>query len=93
MEEETKLLKKEKKTMAIVMAVAGLMIWFFIDSGSSIVQSLLKGLGILLFIYGLFSTKKRPKWSELSFYQKMIKVVLIAILVLLFLIIFLADQI
>ena len=79
-------LNKQIKFLAIVMTITGIFIWFYSDSDKGIIQDLLKGMGIFLFIVGVtnISRIKINKWSELSEKQKVFKVAAIIILTLLF---------
>tara|TARA_Y100000310_G_C20278983_1_gene621681 strand:+ start:365 stop:646 length:282 start_codon:yes stop_codon:yes gene_type:complete len=81
---EVSLFKKEK-FLAVVMIFAGVVVWFFSDSDKGLIQDLVKGVGIFLFLVGLINIRglKDQRWSQLSDRQKQFKVVALVVLVLL----------
>jgi len=81
------------KTISLVMFVAGILVWFLIDSSKPLAHDLLKAIGFFLFGYGLISLMKWKPWGMLSakekkmrimFYATIGLIILITILVLLF---------
>tara|TARA_Y100000310_G_C20648734_1_gene798178 strand:+ start:1605 stop:1880 length:276 start_codon:yes stop_codon:yes gene_type:complete len=53
--------EKRNKFNGILMIVIGAIFWFFIDTTSSLIQDILKGLGIFLFLYGIINLNNLDK--------------------------------
>jgi predicted nucleic acid-binding Zn ribbon protein len=82
----------EKKTLAFVMFLAGILVWFLIDVTKPLAHDLVKAIAFFLFGYGMISLSKWKKWSELSSREKKMRIaffiilalILVAVVILLF---------
>ena len=81
--------ESDHRTLALVMFIAGILVWFLIDSTKSLAHDLLKAIGFFLFGYGLLSLTKWKPWSILSSREKKMRIVFFAIIALILLGIFL----
>lgn len=68
------------KTIALVMFVAGILVWFLVDSSKPLAHDLLKAIGFFLFGYGLISLMKWKSWGMLSSNEKKMRVLFYAII-------------
>jgi hypothetical protein len=73
----------EGKTLALVMFMAGIIIWFLIDSSKPLAHDLVKAIAFFLFGLGLINLCKWKPWSELSSREKKMRIVFLAIIILL----------
>jgi len=62
--------EKNRKILATILAICGVLVWFFVESEKEIIIDILKGLGIFMFIMGLASFNKfesQEKKKQMSF--------------------------
>lgn len=78
--------EKQRKFAAITMTVCGIFIWLMSDSDKSIVQDLIKGIGIFLFIYGASTINKNNLCTGLTPEQKKKKMIALSVLTVLLII-------
>jgi hypothetical protein len=70
----------DHKTLALVMFIAGILVWFLIDSTKPLAHDLLKAIGFFLFGYGLLSLMKWKPWNVLSSREKTMRIIFFVII-------------
>ncbi|HJX05273.1 MAG TPA: hypothetical protein VJ461_01025 [Candidatus Nanoarchaeia archaeon] len=73
----------DKKTIAFVMMLAGVVIWFLIGSEKPLANDLIKGISFFMFAYGAVVLSRQKPWSQLSQREKKMRLWFILIVALL----------
>jgi hypothetical protein len=71
--------ESDNKTIALVMFIAGIIVWFLIDSTKPLAHDLLKAIAFFLFGYGLICLMKWKSWGILSAREKKMRIIFYAI--------------
>jgi len=74
--------ESDNRTLALVMFVAGILVWFLIDSKRPLAHDLLKAVGFFLFGYGLICLSKWKPWRVLSSKEKKMRILFFIIIAL-----------
>lgn len=77
--------ESDNKTIALVMFIAGILVWFLIDSTKPLAHDLLKAIAFFLFGYGLICLMKWKSWGMLSAREKKMRIIFYAIIALILL--------
>jgi predicted nucleic acid-binding Zn ribbon protein len=78
----------DKKTIAFVMMMAGVIIWFLIGADKPLAQDLIKGISFFMFAYGAVVLSKQKPWSQLSQREKKMRLWFMLIIALLLILTF-----
>ncbi len=82
MNKQTNQIERERKTLAIIMAVAGAIVRIFTSYKKGFVDDIVRGVGIFLLVFGVSKISEQKQWSELSAKEKKIKIAIIVALAL-----------
>jgi hypothetical protein len=85
----------DKKTLALVMFIAGVLVWFLVDSVKPLAHDLVKAIGFFLFVYGMIGLSKWKPWPQLSSKEKKMRIIffiIIAVLIISAVLIFLLRK-
>ncbi len=74
--------ESDNRTLALVMFVAGILVWFLVDSTRPLAHDLLKAVGFFLFGYGLICLSKWKPWHVLSSKEKKMRILFFIIIAL-----------
>ncbi|MBN2459863.1 hypothetical protein JXB28_06275 [Candidatus Woesearchaeota archaeon] len=69
-----------QKRIAFVMMIAGIIMWFLMDSTMPLARDMMKGISFLLFGYGAIVLSKQKPWRQLSEREKKMKMLAMAII-------------
>jgi hypothetical protein len=64
-----------EKRLALAMFIAGILVWFLIDSDKPLARDLLKGIAFFLFGFGIISLNKWKRWSEMTKREKNMRMI------------------
>jgi hypothetical protein len=70
----------DKKTLALVMFIAGILVWFLVDSAKSLAHDLVKAIGFFLFVYGMISLSTWKPWAQLSSKEMKMRIIFFIII-------------
>ena len=70
----------DKKTLALVMFIAGILVWFLVDSAKPLAHDLVKAIGFFLFVYGTISLSTWKSWAQLSSKEMKMRIIFFIIM-------------
>jgi uncharacterized membrane protein len=70
----------DKKTLALVMFIAGILVWFLVDSAKPLAHDLVKAIGFFLFVYGTISLSTWKPWAQLSSKEMKMRIIFFIII-------------
>jgi len=76
-------INSENKTLALITFIAGIIMWFLLDSSKQLAHDLLKAIAFFLFGIGLINLSRWKPWSQLSAREKKMRLVFLAIIAIL----------
>jgi hypothetical protein len=85
----------DKNTLAFVMLIAGILVWFLVDSVKPLARDLVKAVGFFLFVYGMIGLSKWKPWAQLSSREKKMRIIffiIIAVLIIAAILLFLLRK-